>query len=516
MDFNYVAIETFARVHQDPNRYLFIRGPVGSGKSSGCIWHCVLNALEQDPQWDGVRRSRYGIIRASYPALKSTVIKSWKSWFKLFVNIVYDVPIRGELRLPHPDGETEVEIELVFIALDREEDVNKLQSLELTGCHINELAEIPSGVHQMLKSRVNRYPEMEFGGAKKPFIVGDYNSVPTDHWLYKLAEETKPLKHSFYVQPPALLVVPQGKGNIQDAAGNCYIINPDADNLGHWQPGNRGEPPNAKSTWSFTRKEWWVPHLDEDYYTDMVLGADPDWVNVLVLNNYGELRSGKPVFPEYLDSIHYDEKLLKPMDGIPITIGVDLGLTPAALFTQLTPVGKFTAFDEIVTEDCSVHKFLNDFLRPHIINNYPKHSVTLVLDPAGMTRSQNDAKAAYELVRDSGLPYIFAPTNNIAKRREAVVFFLRKLGGFAVGPKCPYYRKGMISEYKYEKRRLALANIRGSQMESFKEKPEKNIFSHINDAGQYAALELSEGRSFKKKKNKFESTNYKPASNAGY
>ena len=159
MDLNYTANDTFAQIHQDPNKYLFSRGPVGSGKSSGCIWHIVLNALKQPVQYDGVRRSRYGILRATYPALKSTVVKSWTNWYKTLVRIVYDTPIRGEMMFTHPDGESVVHIELVFIALDREEDVNKLQSLELTGAHMNEAAEIPRGIHQMLKSRINRYPD---------------------------------------------------------------------------------------------------------------------------------------------------------------------------------------------------------------------------------------------------------------------------------------------------------------------------------------------------------------------
>jgi len=94
MELSYIANNTFARVHQDPSKYLFIRGPVGSGKSSGCIWHILMNAFKQEPQYDGVRRSVYGVIRASYPALKSTVIKTWEYWFKNLINIVYDVPIR--------------------------------------------------------------------------------------------------------------------------------------------------------------------------------------------------------------------------------------------------------------------------------------------------------------------------------------------------------------------------------------------------------------------------------------
>ncbi len=104
MELNYTVIPTFAQIHADPRKYLFCRGPVGSGKSSGCIWHIVLNAMKQKVWYNETRFSRYAILRSSYPALKSTVIKSWKNWFKDMVNIYFDFPIRGELKFMHPDG----------------------------------------------------------------------------------------------------------------------------------------------------------------------------------------------------------------------------------------------------------------------------------------------------------------------------------------------------------------------------------------------------------------------------
>lgn len=501
MILNYHPVDTFQKVHVDSNRFMFVRGPVGSGKSSGCIWHCVLNSMKQIPQDDGVRRSRYGIIRASYPALKSTVVKSWRLWFKNLINIVYDTPIRGEMKLPHPDGESEIHMELVFIALDREEDVNKLQSLELTGVHINETAEIPQGVHQMVKSRINRFPETTVGGAVEPFIICDYNSVDTEHWLYKIAEDVRPPKHSFYHQPSALLMVDPRDADpnvpLIDAEGNHYIINPKADNLGHYEVRATHDKPTPTAKWDKEVGAWWVPHLPADYYTDQVFGAEPDWINVMILNNYGQVRAGKPVYPEYKDAVHFSERPLKPINGVPIIIGLDLGLTPAAAFTQLSPTGQMLVFDELVTQDCSIQKFLEDILKPHIHNNYSQFNYELVIDPSGLiTRSQNDAKAAEAYVRESGLPYHAATTNNVVKRREAVVYFLRKQDGFVVGPECKVLRKGFITGYCYEKKRLSIA-VGNPQ---YKEKPEKNIYSHVHDATQYAALDHSEGRTTRRVK----------------
>jgi hypothetical protein len=257
-----------------------------------------------------------------------------------------------------------------------------------------------------------------------------------------------------------------------DVEGNCYVVNLDADNL---------------------------DHLDKDYYPDQVFGAEPDWISVMLLNNYGQLRSGKPVYPEYIDLIHYNEKLLTPMLGVPLIIGMDMGLTPAAAFTQLTPMGSLSTFDEIVTEDCSIQKFCEDYLKPVLLNKYPKHSYTLVIDPAAVNRSQNDAKSAAEVVKAAGLSYRLARSNDQIARREAVISFLRKVHGFGLGPNCLYLRKGFISEFKFDKKHVQTMNVRNDNSAMFKEKWEKNIYSHVHEALQYAALEATKGRSAKKK-----------------
>lgn len=480
---NYDAIPTFAQVHHDPSKYLFIRGPVGSGKSSGCIWNLFLSAMNQEPDSQGIRRTKWGVLRASYPALKSTVIKSWQDWFGSLLTVVYDVPIRGSVRLAHPDGVTSIEMDLVFIALDREEDVNKLQSLELTGSHVNEAHETAEGVIQMLKSRVNRYPAKRLGGATKSFIICDYNSVHSDHWLYTIAEESRPPKHTFYVQPPALLSAPEGTTNIYDKGGNYYKINPDAEN---------------------------IDNLDEDYYSDMVLGADPEWVNVFVMNNYGQVRSGRPVYKEYQDLIHCMNKDIKPLTGVPLIIGMDLGLSPAAAFMQLTPEGSLNVIDEIATDDCSINQFCHDYLWPKVRNDYSGFNFHLIIDPAAVVRSQNDKRSAAEIVKVAGLPYRTARTNEPLARRESVIYFLRKLGGMNLSPKCQVLRKGFISDYKFEKKRA-------SQTEQlFKEKPEKNFASHVHDGLQYGALELSHGRVHKKKPKRGKQHSQPGSIEAGY
>jgi len=451
------------------NNKIFVTG--NSGKTSGCIMHLFMNAMRQPIIVDNIRQSRYAILRSTYPAIKTTVVKSWKEWFQNLIKIVYDVPIRGEIRLPLADG-TEMHMELFFIALDREEEVNKLQSFQLTGAHMNEAAEMPQQVHQMLKSRINRFPLKKKQNIQpvSPFIICDYNSVDTEHWLYKLAEENKPANHSFYSQPPALLICHEREGFVCDNDGNWYKLNPDADN---------------------------IENLSEEYYQDMVSGADADWVNVFILNNYGMARQGKPVFPSYNDTLHCSPHLIKPMPALPLIIGVDCGLTPAAAFCQLTPTGQLVVIDEIVTEDTSIDSFAHNYLWPKIKTNYANFRFMLIVDPASTTRSENDKKSAFDILKRAGFPIRTAKTNNGLARREAVNYFLHKLNGkepgFLLSSNCTILRKGFISEYRYGK---ILTSARVG--DRFKETPDKNIFSHVHDALQYAALELSEGRVFKK------------------
>ena len=49
---------------------------------------------------------------------------------------------------------TTVELEVIFLALDKQEDVKKLLSLELTGVWINEAREIPKSIVDACTMRV--------------------------------------------------------------------------------------------------------------------------------------------------------------------------------------------------------------------------------------------------------------------------------------------------------------------------------------------------------------------------
>jgi hypothetical protein len=92
----------------------------------------------------------------------------------------------------------------------------------------------------------------------------------------------------------------------------------------------------------------------------------------------------------------------------------------------------------------------------------------------------------------AGLPVTLGRNNNVAERFEAMVYFLRKKDGFLITDKCPVLRKGFLSEFKYEK---VSTTVQGTK---WKDKPEKNIYSHVHEAAQYAAMEFTAGKIFRK------------------
>lgn len=57
-------------------------GPWGSGKSSVCCAELLLRAREVPAGADGVRRSRWAVIRNTYRELEDTTIKTFEQWLK--------------------------------------------------------------------------------------------------------------------------------------------------------------------------------------------------------------------------------------------------------------------------------------------------------------------------------------------------------------------------------------------------------------------------------------------------
>ena len=76
-------------------------------------------------------------------------------------------------------------------------------------------------------------------------------------------------------------------------------------------------------------------------YYELLLasGRDEDWLNVHVHGEYGIRRDGLPVFPQFNIQVHKSPTTLEASVSHPLSIGIDFGLTPAAVMFQQNALG---------------------------------------------------------------------------------------------------------------------------------------------------------------------------------
>lgn len=475
MAINYKAEPTASRFHRSTAFVRGLRGPIGTGKSVTCCMEIIRRGVEQEA-FNGVRKTRWAAVRNSYPELKSTTIKTWEDWAPGAAT-VFSAPIVSVFTRRLPDGTT-VEIELLFLSLDRPDDVKKLKSLDLTGIWLNEVSELPKAVFDMATGRVGRFPSKAQGGCTWSGVIMDTNSPDDDHWYYMLAEEPtaeeleqradlvrqlvemglmeedQPL-YEFFAQPGALIKTPDGK----------YTPNPEAENVQNHTMGY-------------------------GYWLRQVAGKNEQWIKVYILGQYGSVHDGKPVYQEFNETLHVRE--IYPVQGAKLSIGLDFGLTPAAVITQTDARGRLLVLDELCGTDMGIRQFLEDALIPYLMTNYDAWwrkkdtMIELIGDPAGEQKAQTDEKSCFQEVRAKNLKIRAAKTNAYLPRRGAVAWYLSKLiagqPGFLLDEDCKVLRKGFNGGYKYRR-----VQVTGD--ERYTDEPVKNKFSHPHDALQYVAME---------------------------
>lgn len=463
----------------------FIRGllgPVGSGKSSTCVMEIIRHTLRQ-VSFEGVRRARWAVIRNTYPELKSTTIKTWQAWVpQNIAPIKWDTPITCNVAFPLEDG-TRVELEVMFLALDKEADTGKLRSLELTGAWLNEASEIPVEIFEMATQRVGRFPELRRGGPVDPCVIMDTNPPDDDHWWYQNAEvkddDGERRKNELKEQLVKMGALREGQELMkffrQPGAMN-RVVNPD---------GSISYNPNTRAENVLN-----LPH-GFAYYLRQMAGKTDNWINVFICGNYGTTQAGKPVYPEYKDDKHAAKEVIQPVKGLPLYLGWDFGLTPACIIGQLTPKGQLLIIDEFIADGMGIRQFAKEVVSPALRTKYAGYSIADSWgDPAGNIRVQTDERTCLQELFDAGIVTEPANTNDFLPRREAVAFFLTGLANgdpaFLVSPHCGTLRRGFNGKYRYERLRVA--------GERYRDRPAKDDYSHPHDALQYLCLRLRSGQ----------------------
>ena len=454
----YIPTFTGQSMHDDNSFVRLIMGPYGSGKSTWCVNEIVRRTASMPRWYKGRRRARCAIVRNTSGELQSTTLQTWLQWF----GDLGDCKRRQKPLLTYEytfnDGHGVIELELIFIALDREEDLRKIKSLEVTFAYINELSEVPQGALAHFKGRVNhRYPSRAF--CADPYwsgIIADTNPPDVDHWIYKDFELKALDSYRIFKQPPGLLKDEDGK----------WYQNPKCDNY---------------------------DNLADDYYTKLAEGQTEDFVKVYCLGEYGSVGFGKKVYPEYNDDIHSISRIVA-IQGLPIHLGWDFGLTPACIVCQISPRGQLRILKEYTAEDMGIRTFAKNIVIPSLERDFPYNKIGISrADPSGTAGDDimEELSCIGEL-NSLGIDTAPARTNDLEPRIGAVRYFLNTMidgqPAFQISREgAPILRRGFTKDYCFKR-------ISVSGEERYREIPHKNMSSHPHDGVQYITMEFAAHR----------------------
>jgi hypothetical protein len=489
---DYKAYGTIEQFHKSKAFVRGIMGPIGSGKSVACCMEIFIRACSQQPNSEGIRKSRWLIVRNTLPELETTTMKTWLDWFPdgkpedgKFGHITRKPPYTHSLEYFPGDG-TKVELEVQFIAMDSAADAKKLLSYECSGIFFNETRELQKEIIDAGTGRVGRYPSLKDGGCTHPCIIMDTNPPTTQHWWNKCAEED-----AWAVDDKGRWKDPRSFSDqerwefFQQPSG----LSAEAENLE-----NLNQKPNCHELSRASRRQH-----GRVYYERMLAGKTEEWINVYVHGKYGNIKEGQPVYgSSYNPDLHVAKGGLRLNPNAKIYIGIDCsGRHPASVFAQRSATGQIQILDELCVmgdEGMGAVQY-SKMLRAYMDSEFPDHEFSVWGDPAGGFRSQNDEKTYYDILRANNVLVRPAPAMRIPERIQTVYSVLERLEGggqaaFVIDPKCRTLIAGFGGGYRYRK-------LQVSGEARYTDKPEKNRYADVHDACQYLLAGMGETKRMK-------------------
>lgn len=444
-----------------------IVGPLAGGKTICAFRRIGRHMMQQakSPR-DGLRKTRWFVARPTYPELKRTTIRTWQR--------VWPASLYGEVKMSPPFVHNisfgDVRATVDFLALDDDDDIEKLRSADYTGGMFHEIQYTQLSLVREARSRCNRYPEESEGGATWHGIIGDANAPDEDTWLAMMTGKVDlpdnmsdaerramewPKDWGYFEQPPAVVKIRDQRGEFVR-----YEVNLDAENL-----------------------RW----LASDYYLDQLEANPPNWIDNRLGNESVLVVDGSPVWPMFRRDFHVARSSLKPVRGHDVFVWLDFGrVYPAALFAQeisgrVYIQREMLGFNEPATVFApKVRRVLN--------TDYEGCSFRCVGDPKGQDKGQATDDSAYEIFRANGMPVTPAPVkqNNIEARTEAVAYALNDNPGgipyIQISPNCRVLIVGMAGRYQ-------LTKEEGGELI-----PKKDKYANLCDCLQYGMIGIGVGR----------------------
>lgn len=447
-EINFEVIESLDAFFYSEKFISLAVGPVGSTKTTAGIMKILHHAAQMAPCQDGIRRSRAVWVRNTREQLRDTSIPDFTKWIP---NGVMGHFLKTEYKFLIKVGD--IECEVLFRGLDDANDVRRLLSLQASFIIFDEFREIHPDIYNAAQGRVGRYPDKMMNGVGCKTDDGRMNA---HLWGMTNPPDQDTFWEELLTDPPENVHV-----TIQPSG-----LAPEAD---------------------------WTQFLPDDYYDNLAQGKSDDWIDVYIHAKFGKSLSGQPVFRSFDREAHVAKHELKPMfTDTPLLIGVDAGLTPAAVIGQQSYDGRLVVYNALKSEDTGAFRFITEQLKPLLTNKFPGRQALVIVDPAGTQRVQTDERTVSDIYKAEGFRVIPARTNSIAARIAAVEKYLTRVidgkHGMVIDPvhAAPLVQ-ALAGKYRYK------INTKGEK----DEKPEKSHpWSDLSDALQYLCLHADGGETF--------------------
>lgn len=431
----------------------FVMGPVGGGKTVGCAFARIEAATRMPVCKDGVIRDKFIVVRDTFRLAEKTVLASWLQWFpKTYPGSTWtggnDRPATHTLRWRMRNGRI-VEATTEFLGLNGESIEDMMRGREISGGWVNEADTVDESVLRNLEQRTGRYPKrdqlLEPDAPRVRQVLGDFNAPSIDNWTYREFVENPKEDRRLFTQTSGRSV--------------------DAENLGA---------------------------LELDYYTKIVKN-EPEWfVRRFVDNQFGYSRDGKPVYEAFDQNRHVSREPLVPDQNLPLLIGMDAGLTPAAVFLQPRPNGQLIVTDELYPGHGFGASRFGELVADMIARRYPRvPSIQAWCDPAAQYGADKEGGElawmdTVGLILELPVLVPANGSNEIGLRIDAVTGELNRfIDGqtprLLISRHCRMLIQGFASKYRFKKRK-------DNSGATYEPVPEKNDWSHPHDGLQYGVL----------------------------
>lgn len=471
--FDYKPTESGLKLHQCNSYLKMIVGPYGSGKSCACAVDVLACACAQAPAPDGIRYSRVGVVRSSYPELEASTRRSLIEVMPIECGRIAasGSPMKGLYYIPLPDHTT-VQLELELWALKGQEAYDKLRSCNWTFAWINEATGCTPDVYNAVTGRVGRFPPQSLGGVTWGGTMMDFNMPTPGSWLDTYIKNPQP-NWTVIWQPPAAFKKEDEYGRVY------YEINPDAENLRNLGSREEGDPPD------FSDHDKGMRFYRNQIDAQLKLGRFDIIDNQYCMMDV-PIVDGKPVYPGFSMAQHVSKMELKPMPHGEVIVGMDQsGIHPAAVILQYQQ-SRWCVLDEIYAENEGFENFLHGMLVPLLRQKYTENDIIAAIDPSN-ERDSWQAITPKQRLEELGIQVAPFGTNNPRTRIYAVERMLNQtVGGLLVNKECELLIRGFSHEYRYRRMRVS-----GTIGAVYTPTPEKNDASHVHDALQYAVLYIN-------------------------